>query len=187
MSQIQLGNAKFSVEIGREISNLARCYQCSACSDGCPVAYAMDYHPNQIIHMVKLGLKNKLLKSNAIWVCVSCEACATRCPNEIDIVHLFDVLRTMALRENFEIPTRKVSAFHKIFVEQLNKRGRIDEAALLLRYKMRTMNLFSLSVTTKEALLGFRMLRKGKLKLPPSKVRQKKGVAEIFRRVLPRE
>ena len=56
------------------------------CSDGCPVAYVMDYYPNQIIHMVRLGLKDKILNSTTIWLCASCETCATRCPNEIDIV-----------------------------------------------------------------------------------------------------
>jgi len=187
VSQIQPGDNEFLQEIRAEVSNLARCYQCSACSDGCPVAYAMDYHPNQIIRMVQLGLKEKVLKSRAIWVCVSCEACATRCPNEIDIVRLMDVLRRAALQEGCKIPVKNIPEFHRIFIEQIRKRGQIDEAALLLRYKLSTVDLLSLNKVAGETRLGFRMLRKGKLRLPPSKARQQKGVAEIFKKVLPRE
>ncbi|MGE5254876.1 MAG: heterodisulfide reductase subunit C, partial [Planctomycetaceae bacterium] len=28
------------------------CYQCQKCSAGCPVAFAMDYKPNQVMQMV---------------------------------------------------------------------------------------------------------------------------------------
>ena len=185
MSQIQPGNNEFSAEIGAEVSNLARCYQCAACSDGCPVAYAMDYHPNQIIRMVQLGLKEKILKSRAIWVCVSCEACATRCPNEIDIVRLMDVLRRAALQEGCKIPVKNIPEFHRIFVEQIRKRGRIDEAALLLRYKLSTVDLLSLNKVAEEALLGFRMLRKGKLRFPPRKAGRQKEVEAMFKKVFP--
>ena len=173
--------------LGTSRANLERCYQCQACSSGCPVAHAFDYAPHQLLRMVQLGLKDRVLDSTTYWLCASCETCATRCPNAIDIVRLMDVLRIAALRENFKISVRKVPSFHRIFVEQIRKRGRIDEAELLLRYKLRTVDLLSLNKVAEEALLGFRMLRKGKLRLPPSKAHQQKGVTEIFEKVLPRE
>ena len=37
------------------------CYQCQKCSAGCPVVFAMDYKPNQIMQMVSLGMKERVL------------------------------------------------------------------------------------------------------------------------------
>ena len=54
----------FSRKIAEEVKNLNRCYQCSMCSDGCPVVFAMDYYPNQIIHLVRLGIKEKVLAAH---------------------------------------------------------------------------------------------------------------------------
>ncbi len=41
----------------RSGKQLQQCYQCFKCSAGCPVAFAMDWTPNQIIRMIQLGLR----------------------------------------------------------------------------------------------------------------------------------
>lgn len=181
--KIRLGNGEFSRKICAEVRNLARCYQCSMCSDGCPVAYAMDYHPNQIIHMVRLGMRDKVLQSRAIWICASCETCATRCPNEVEIVRLMDVLRSESLRAGFKGPLNNISRFHEIFLEQIRKRGRIDEARLLLNYELKTGDFLSPEKFREEANLGLEMFRKGKLKLPSRKKYATKAVKKIFEKV----
>jgi len=61
--------------------NVQRCFYCLRCSAGCPAAYAMDYTPAQILRLVQLGQKDTLLHSSAIWLCIGCETCGTRCPN----------------------------------------------------------------------------------------------------------
>jgi heterodisulfide reductase subunit C len=175
---------EFSRRIHAQVRNLARCYQCSMCSDGCPVAYAMDYHPNQIIHMVRLGLREKLLPSTAIWICASCETCATRCPNDIEIVRLMDVLRSESLEAALKGPLGNISKFHRIFLEQIRKRGRIDEGSLLLNYELKTGDFLSLDKIREEAGLGLEMFRRGKLKLPSRRKYAPKAVQQIFRKVL---
>ena len=35
--------------------DLLACYQCGECSAGCPVAFAMDMLPSQVIRLVQLG------------------------------------------------------------------------------------------------------------------------------------
>ncbi len=183
IEKIRLRDYEFSRKIRAEVRNLDRCYQCSMCSDGCPVAYAMDYYPNQIIHLVRLGLKEKVLQSTAIWLCASCETCATRCPNEIEIVRLMDVLRSESLEEGFKSPVNKISKFHKVFIEQIRKRGRIDEGSLLLNYELKTGDFLSFKKIREEASLGLEMFRKGKLKLPSRKRYAPKAVDEIFKKV----
>jgi heterodisulfide reductase subunit C len=155
------------------------------CSDGCPVAYAMDFHPNQIIHMVRLGLKEKALQSSAIWICSSCETCATRCPNDIEIVRLMDVLRHESMESGFKGPVRNIPGFHRVFVDQIRKKGRIDEGSLLLSYELRTGDFLSPEKFREEASLGLEMFRKGKIKLPSMKKHSSKAVKKIFKNAMP--
>lgn len=77
---------------------LMACYQCGKCSAGCPMAAHMDVLPNQMIRMAQLGMQKQLLATNAIWMCVSCLTCNSRCPKGIRIAEVFEALRRMALR-----------------------------------------------------------------------------------------
>src|SRR5512135_3349627 len=56
------------------------CFQCHKCSTGCPIGPDMDFLPSQVMRLVHLGLEGEVLGSRAIWLCASCEACTTRCP-----------------------------------------------------------------------------------------------------------
>ena len=87
------------------------CYQCQKCSVGCPVVFAMDYKPNQIMQMVSLGMKERVLNCHTIWVCASCYTCSTRCPNDIDIAGVMDRLRQAALREGWSRPKKTFRFF----------------------------------------------------------------------------
>lgn len=169
VEKIRFGDREFSRKICGQVKNLSCCYQCSMCSDGCPVAYAMDYHPNQIIHLVRLGLKEKVLQSTAIWICASCETCASRCPNDIGIVRLMDILRYESLEAGFKGPVQNISKFHQVFLDQIRKKGRIDEGSLLLSYELKTRDFLSAGKLREEGRLGLEMFRKGKLKLPSRK------------------
>jgi heterodisulfide reductase subunit C len=158
-------------------AHLERCYQCLACSSGCPVAYAMDYTPNQIIRMVQLGLKDRVLDSSTIWLCASCETCATRCPNDIDIVRMMDTLRRIALREGRTQQTN-LPLFHATFLNGIKSRGRVHELMLILRYTLTSGDIFKFKKLFKDMILGLKMFVKGKLAILPSKI---KGVDEVKR------
>ena len=77
---------------------LLACYQCGKCSAGCPMAAHMDVLPNQMIRMAQLGMQKQLLATNAIWMCVSCLTCNSRCPKGIRIAEVFEALRRTARR-----------------------------------------------------------------------------------------
>ncbi|NMA14706.1 MAG: heterodisulfide reductase subunit C, partial [Clostridia bacterium] len=57
---------------------LTDCYQCGKCSAGCPVAFAMDKTPRQIIRLLQLGLLEEALATRTIWLCATCQTCVTR-------------------------------------------------------------------------------------------------------------
>lgn len=156
----------------KEISraDLDRCYQCYTCTASCPVAYAMDYYPHQIMRMAQLGVKKTLLSSSTIWLCAACETCVARCPNEIGLLRVIDTLREMALEEGVQVKEREIVAMHKSFLSLIAALGRQHELSLMLVLKMRTREFF------KDIPIGIRMLLRGKLKIIPHRI---KGIAEL--------
>ena len=172
------GDLSFAQEVKEKSqAHLERCYQCVACSSGCPVAYAMDYAPHQILRMAQFGLKDRVLDSTTIWLCASCETCATRCPNEIEIVQVMDTLRAIALREGRTQQT-KLPLFHSAFLGGIKSNGKIHELMLILRYTFASGNIFKIKNLLKDAVLGAKMFLRGRLAIFPDRI---KGVAEVKR------
>jgi heterodisulfide reductase subunit C len=153
-----------------------RCYQCFTCTAGCPVAFAMDYYPHQIMRMVQLGVKDEVLSCSTIWLCATCETCATRCPNEVELVKVMDTLREMALEEGVEIKETEIVSMHKTFLSVIKSRGRQHEISLLVVLKMKTKEFF------KDILLGMRMFMRGKLKILPHRIQGMDEIKGIFER-----
>ncbi|MEM2673750.1 MAG: 4Fe-4S dicluster domain-containing protein, partial [Candidatus Bathyarchaeia archaeon] len=66
--------------------NLLQCFQCGTCTSDCPVARFNDkYRPRDIIRMAQLGLKDKVLNSDFLWLCASCFTCTDRCPQGVEV------------------------------------------------------------------------------------------------------
>jgi heterodisulfide reductase subunit C2 len=80
--------------------NLNLCYQCGKCSAGCPMSFAMDLLPNQVMRLVQLGLEEDIANSKTVWLCASCLTCAVRCPKGVDISRVMEALRLITLRKN---------------------------------------------------------------------------------------
>jgi heterodisulfide reductase subunit C len=78
--------------------DLLACYQCGACSAGCPVAFAMDVQPSQVIRLVQLGQVEEALESETIWFCAACQTCYARCPKGVDLSRIMEALREIALQ-----------------------------------------------------------------------------------------
>ena len=148
----------------REISDVDvnLCFQCGRCAAGCPVAYAMDYPPAQLIHAARLGLDDLVLGSKTIWLCAACETCTTRCPQEVDIAAVMDAAKILAVRRGVEPAIGQVRSFHQAALATIRWFGRMWEAGMLASLKLRTAQY------TKDLQLGRRMLRNRKLKLLPS-------------------
>ncbi|RDH88905.1 MAG: disulfide reductase [endosymbiont of Seepiophila jonesi] len=92
-------NSGFTSKVQRLADqNLMACYQCGKCSAGCPMAAYMDIPPNQMIRLAQLGMEDELLDSEAIWLCVSCMTCNTRCPKGVRIAELIESMRQIKLR-----------------------------------------------------------------------------------------
>lgn len=154
------------------------CFQCQKCTNGCPLTFAMDIPPHQLIRYVHLGLEDKVLTSKTIWVCASCQTCNTRCPNNIDIAHIMDTLRQLSQRKGIAPAIKNVPTFHKAFLASVKRHGRIHELEMATDYTLKSGGLPALA---KQAGMGLAMFKRGKIKVLPAKVRGKKQIKGIFR------
>ena len=154
--------------------DLSLCYQCLKCTAGCPTAPYMDIRPNNIIRMIQMGMKEAVLGSSAIWFCVSCETCGTRCPNEIDIGVLMDALREMAIEGGVPAKEKNIHLLHEAFVQSIKRGGRVHEATMLIDYKLRSKDFMT------DLIPGMMLFMKGKIPLFPSLIKGRGEIKRIF-------
>ena len=82
---------------------ISRCYQCGKCTAGCVLAEEIDFPPSFLVRLLQTRTPendNRVLGSNAIWICLNCENCIARCPKEIDIPKIMDYLREQSRHRN---------------------------------------------------------------------------------------
>ena len=80
--------------------NIMRCFQCGTCNVGCPVREIEDkYNPRKIIRMAVLGMRERVLSSDFIWLCSACYTCAERCPQDVRIADVMNALKNLAVKE----------------------------------------------------------------------------------------
>jgi len=189
MVQLEKGSSvipdvAFLKEVEKESGELvSSCFQCKKCSSGCPVWFAMDYLPHRLLHMINMGMKDEVLKSSTIWICTDCETCFTRCPNEINIPRMTDVLGRMAMRSGIARKEKRVSVFHKVFLQSIKKKGRIHELEMIQKYTFKSGDLKERLKTgefIKDAKLGWEMFRRGKLRLFAKGIKGMREVKDIF-------
>jgi heterodisulfide reductase subunit C len=120
------------------LTSVSSCYQCKKCSAGCPLTFAMDFYPDQVIRLALLGQEAQVLGCRTIWVCSSCETCTTRCPNNIDIAGVMDWLKEEAIKSGQGSCQPGVTRFHQSFLDTVRLAGgRLSEPLLLGLYQWR--------------------------------------------------
>jgi len=161
------------------------CFQCKKCTNGCPVTFAMDIYPDEIVRRVILGQRESILKCRTIWVCSACETCTTRCPNSVKIAELMDCLKEIALKENIPCPQPQILSLHEIFLNSVKKRGRVAETTFLTTYLIRSGQLAQKlkdGTWQEEAKLGWELFSKGRSPLFSHKIKEREAVRRILTR-----
>lgn len=154
---------------------VARCFQCQKCSAGCPVAPIADLHTSEVIRLVQVGEIERLLTSSRLWLCLSCKTCQARCPNGIDTSEVIDVLKRMVISQKRVPGETKIPAFHRSFMDTVERTGRLYDLGMIGLYKIRTGTFLA------DMGLGMSMIRRGKLKFLPERVKGLEQVRKIFR------
>lgn len=152
------------------------CIQCGTCTGSCPVSYAMDISPRELIALFRAGDLETLLNSKSIWVCASCYSCQTRCPSMIKVTDIIYALKRLAMEKGIYPPQFPVHSLSRSFVKVMNNYGRLHEPRLVVYYLLKTdpLKLFSLMP------LSIRMAKKRRIAYTPSKIKDLKGFKKII-------
>ena len=80
--------------------NIRRCFACGTCAAGCPVTEVdSEYNCRRIIRQILLGMREEVLSSPLIWLCLVCYRCYVRCPQKVNFTDIMRVLRYLAVKE----------------------------------------------------------------------------------------
>ena len=155
-----------------------RCIQCGTCTGSCPVSYAMDISPRQLIALFRAGEMERIMKSRTIWICASCYSCTPRCPSGIKITDIIYALKRTAMEKNLKAAEPQVQTLARTFTENLMKYGRLHEGTLIRKYYTRTnvRKFFDLIP------LGRKMLKTKRLQILPKRIKARESLARIIRK-----
>ena len=155
---------------------LNQCIQCGTCTASCPVSFAMDLTPRQVIAMFRAGAIEELLQSRTIWVCASCYQCTMRCPADIRITELLYAFKRIAIDRGIFPRKFPVHVFAQTFADMVKRHGRNYEVGLILRYFIRTHPMGLI----KRRRAGFALWRRGRLPIKPKKIKGLKDFRKII-------
>ncbi len=117
---------RFKYQIAEEPGgeNFKACFACGACTAGCPVrAINEKYNPRKIIRMALLGMKERVLSSEFIWLCSTCYTCQERCPQDVKLTEVMNAIKNIAVREGYVHPSFTAQ------IDALKANGRLYEIA----------------------------------------------------------
>ena len=172
----------FSAEVAAEIpggERLLSCIQCGTCSGACPLSVFMDRTPRRLMEMIRAGARDEVLASSTIWVCASCYACTVACPKEIPITEIMHGLRRMAF-EGRTYPKRFTNpVMTRELVAMAEDRGRSTESWIAMKSYIRT----DPAQLPKHALVGWRLMRRGRMGFRRDSIRDRRQLKEMLEAV----
>jgi heterodisulfide reductase subunit C len=127
----------------------------------------MDYTPRALFALIQMGERETVLEANTMWQCVSCYFCTSRCPQEIPITDVMYTLKRMSIREGFARNT-DAPALASTFAKYVDRYGRSFEMGLASTYLLLRRPMSAV----KTAGLGMSMMRRGRMSLRPTKIRE---------------
>ncbi len=101
------GASRFEQVRGNGLADRAEsfwgCVQCTTCTSVCPVvavseapAKDLDLTPQQIMNLLRMGLKDQTLAARMVWSCTTCYKCQEHCPQNIQVADILFELRQIA-------------------------------------------------------------------------------------------
>jgi len=141
--EIRMGDLDpdFKKEISKipGIEKIKLCFQCGTCTADCPIArFSEVYSPRKIMRMTQLGMKDRLLSSESLWLCAACFTCVDHCPQGVDIAAVVRALRNMAVKEGIipdvfkELTNNILETGYAYRIPELRLKKRLEKGLPLL-------------------------------------------------------
>ncbi|HIJ56820.1 MAG TPA: 4Fe-4S dicluster domain-containing protein [Deltaproteobacteria bacterium] len=91
------------------------CLQCGSCTSVCPWNQVSSYSPRQILRQLALDGGTEQTVDQAVWSCVTCNACEENCPRGIEITDVAKAVRALnvsvgKIPERFTEPLNSLTA-----------------------------------------------------------------------------
>ena len=166
------------IEVMPNSEKIKSCIQCGTCTGSCPVSYAMDISPRELIALFRAGDIETILSSKTIWVCASCYSCQSRCPTLIRITDIIYALKRLAMDKKIYPLDFPVHSLQESFVKIMNNYGKLHEPRLLVYYLMKTKPSKLISFIP----LGLRMAKKKRIGYTASNIKDLKGFKKIIKK-----
>jgi heterodisulfide reductase subunit C len=162
-------------------SRLEMCIQCGTCGGSCPSGADMDHTPRQLFAMINADMRQEVLRSNSPWYCVSCYYCMVRCPQEIHVTDVMYTLKRKAIEagEYLESSAADAPEFSETFIDYVENFGRSFELGVAARYHLRHHPLDAIRMAS---TMGLEMLRKGRMELAPTRIKDMQQLRRILTR-----
>lgn len=94
------------------------CFQCGTCTAGCIIANLTGkYHPRKLIWMAQLGLEDRILTDEDLWLCSTCYHCTDHCPQGVEVKDVIRVLQNLAAKKGY------LPRVHREFGKQIIESG----------------------------------------------------------------
>ncbi|MDI6692709.1 MAG: heterodisulfide reductase-related iron-sulfur binding cluster [Anaerosomatales bacterium] len=114
-----------------DVSLLAKCVNCQACKDDCPVCKIDPaFQPTEIMERLLAGEIDEVLAERQLWKCLECYTCQELCPSRIGMADTFRRLKELAIEAGLG-PEQVVSAY-----ETFVKTGLLGSARESARKKL---------------------------------------------------
>jgi heterodisulfide reductase subunit C len=155
------------------------CIQCGTCTGSCPVSYAMDISPRQLVALFRAGFLEEILRSRSIWICASCYACTVRCPVGIRVTDNIYALKRVATRMGV-LPDFPAHVMAEAFAANIARFGRNWELWLGIRYLLQAQPTALLSPRMLRFALA--MLKRRRLGILPGRIKRVGEIRAIIRR-----
>jgi len=155
------------------------CIQCGTCSGSCPAAREMQYSPRQINAMVRAGMRDEVLASNSMWLCLSCYLCTERCPRGVKVTDVMYALKRLAIRYDAQNYWHPTPVMERTFVDCVNLTGRLPEMGVTGGYYWRTNPFRALRMIP----MGLTLLSHRRLPLMPRRIKGMRELRAMIRKV----
>jgi len=73
------------------------CFNCGNCTAICPLSTETENFPRKMIRYAQVGLRDRLLTTNELWLCYYCGECSDTCPREAEPGEFMQAARRYAI------------------------------------------------------------------------------------------
>jgi heterodisulfide reductase subunit C len=113
---------------GINATSLSHCFTCRECSNACPICLDQSvFDPLKIFRLANFGLKDELLRSPSIWLCLDCQSCISACSQGVKGALIIRQLQHIAYKEgivpkDFPIRWQQLkSEVYRQFIHEIDK------------------------------------------------------------------